>query len=72
MKKLLSIILSLICTIPAVCQNTAGKADDLSRLVLTPCVVGNSDIPSYAGSVLNNKLNQIVTKHGVGGTSAAP
>ena len=72
MKRILSIIIGLICTIPAVCQNTAGKADDLSRLVLTPYVVSNSDIPSYASSVLDNKLNQIVTKHGVGGTSADP
>ena len=72
MKRILSIIIGLICTIPVVCQNTAGKADDLSRLVLTPCVVSNSDIPSYASSVLKNKLNQIVTKHGVGGTSVAP
>ena len=72
MKRILSIIIGLICTIPAVCQNTAGKADDLSRLVLTPCVISNSDIPSYASSVLKNKLNQIVTKHGVGGTSVAP
>lgn len=72
MKKLYLILLLIICSIPAVCQNTAGKADDLSRLVLTPCVVSNSSVPSYAAAVLNNKLNQIVTKHGVGGMSPAP
>ena len=54
---------------PVWCQNNVGKADDTSRIVLTPCIVSNSSIPSYASAVVKNKLNQIVTKNGVGGNS---
>lgn len=72
MRKVYLIILFIICSIPALCQNNAGKADDLSRLVLTPVVVSNSQIPSYAASVVQNKLNQIVTKNGVGGNAVLP
>ena len=69
MKTIYTILLYLVCILPAWCQNNVGKADDMSRLVLTPCVVSNSSIPSYANAVVKNKLNQIVTKNGVGGNS---
>jgi uncharacterized protein YbaA (DUF1428 family) len=72
MRKISLLILFLICSIPALCQNNAGKADDMSRLVLTPVVTSNSQIPTYAASVVQNKLNQIVTKNGVGGNALMP
>lgn len=72
MKKTILLLLTIIYAAPVFCQNNAGKADDLSRLVLIPYVASNSNIPSYATSVLNNKLNQIVTRHGVGGISSVP
>lgn len=72
MKRLFFVVMCSVYMASAVCQNTIGKADDLSRLVLTPYVDGNSNIPSYASNVISNKLNQVVTKYGVGGTSIYP
>ena len=72
MKRIYLFILFIFCSIPALCQNNAGKADDISRIVLTPIVSSASDIPSYATSVVHNKLNQIVSKHGIGGTALVP
>ena len=50
-------------------QNDLGKADDLGRIVLSPYVVSNANIPQFAEKVLNNKLQQIAAKNGVGGTA---
>lgn len=50
-------------------QNDLSKTDDLGRIVLTPYVISNANIPSYAESVLNNKLTQIAAKQGMAGSS---
>ena len=50
-------------------QNNLGKTDDIGRIVLSPYVVSNASIPQYAESVLNNKLQQIAAKNGVGGSA---
>ncbi len=54
----------------AFAQNDKGKTDDIGRIVLTPYVVSNADIPSYAKSVVENKLAQIATRQGMAGSSA--
>ena len=72
MKKIFAIVFALIGVIPLMAQNNVGKVDDLSRLVLTPYVVSNSNIPEYATTVVKNKLNQIVTRNGVGGNALTP
>lgn len=63
-------ILALFCSMVAFAQNNKGKTDDIGRIVLTPYVVSNANIPSYALSVIENKLAQIAAKHGMAGNSA--
>lgn len=72
MKRLFLTLVSLICVLPLCAQNTLGKADDLARIVLTPLVVDGTGVPAYANNMIKNKLNQIVTQHGVGGNCANP
>lgn len=70
MTKIYISILSLFCSMVAFAQNDKGKTDDIGRIVLTPYVVSNADIPSYAKSVVENKLAQIATRQGMAGSSA--
>ena len=64
-----SIVLFLCSTIGSYAQNDLSKTDDIGRIVLSPYVVSNANIPDYAISVLNNKLTQIVAKQGMAGNS---
>lgn len=48
-------------------QNDLGKTDDVGRIVLSPYVVSNANIPSYAESALSNKLSRIAAAQGVAG-----
>ena len=50
-------------------QNNVGKADDMGRIVLSAHVEANTNIPSYAKSIVTNKLTQMATKNGVAGKS---
>lgn len=50
-------------------QNNAAKADDFGRIVLTAHLdPEKSHVPSDAARILQNKLNQIVTRGGMGGS----
>lgn len=68
---LLSLLL-LFGSTTANAQNDLGKSDDLGRIVLTPYVVSNANIPSFATNALKNKLAKIAAEHGLGGNSADP
>lgn len=63
-------VLGILCALTSYAQNNLSKTDDVGRIVLTPYVVSNANIPSYAVSVLNNKLSQIAAKHGMAGNAA--
>lgn len=65
----LCVFLSFIslCTLSASAQNNLGKTDDIGRIVLSPFVASNSNVPAFAESVLNNKLQQVAAKNGVAG-----
>ena len=63
---MISLLLGLGLSI-ASAQNDLGKTDDVGRIVLSPYVVSNANIPEFAEKVLNNKLQQIAAKNGVGG-----
>lgn len=63
---MISVLLGLGLSI-ASAQNDLGKTDDVGRIVLSPYVVSNANIPEFAEKVLNNKLQQIAAKNGVGG-----
>lgn len=48
-------------------QNTAGKSDDVARIVLSSYVPQQiENMPEAARSMLTNKLSQIVTQNGMG------
>jgi hypothetical protein len=55
-------------------QNKAGKLDDLGRIVLNTYVADNAGegMSSSAKKMLGNKLSQIATKNGMGGSSLNP
>lgn len=63
------IVSSLFFSTLTFCQNTLSSTDDLGRISLTPVIVNNSNCPSYAEAVIKDKLAQIVTQNGLGGTS---
>lgn len=67
-KLLLSILIIMGCNSYA--QNTAGKSDDVARIVLAAFVPQQIDnMPDAARSSLTNKLSQIVTQNGMGGSA---
>lgn len=69
MKKLIIIILALVPCININAQNTVGKADDMGRIALAAYVPQQIDkMPDAARSMLSNKLSQIVTQNGMGGS----
>lgn len=54
-------------------QNTAGRSDDAARIVLNAFVSDQVEgLTSSARGNLKNKLNQIATQNGMGGTSWNP
>lgn len=54
-------------------QNKAGKADDLGRIVLNSYVSDQIEgLPASAEKMLENKMSQITTKNGVGGSALIP
>ncbi len=72
MKKIIFALLLLI-PIVVVAQNDLGRADDLDRLALDVVVPDQvADIPEHARSLLESKLIQVVTDHGMGGRGVSP
>jgi len=62
-------LLLIATTITVNAQNQKGKSDDLGRIVLNAYVPSQGEnIPSSARKMLNNKMKQIATKNGVGGS----
>ncbi len=70
MKRLLSISVLVLCAIGiSRAQNNEAKADDLGRIVLTSYLdEGKTVIPKSAYRLLKNKLTQISTQNGMGGS----
>jgi len=65
-------MLSIVC-INTNAQNKAGKVDYLGRIVLNSFVSDQIEgLPSSAKKMLSNKLSQIATKNGVGGSALNP
>lgn len=70
MKNISLILGFLLANLAVFAQNTQGKADDAGRIVLTTVV--SNQIEGMSPSVqsnLQNKLNQIASKNGMGGGS---
>jgi len=65
----LTICLAVCCYFSANAQNTQGKIDDMGRIELTAYVPDQIEgITESARANLENKLTQIVTQNGLGGT----
>ncbi|CAM3107800.1 hypothetical protein [Flavobacterium frigoris] len=70
MKKLILLILCFV-GLSAYAQNNANEPDDIGRITLAAFVPLQIDkIPDAARSLLVNKLSQIATQSGMGGTSS--
>ena len=73
MRKLLLISFLFFCTIAVNAQNNLGSSDDLGRIALNVYIPDQIEgITPIALSNLENKLNQIATKNGLGGFAYEP
>lgn len=65
----LALCAALALNLGANAQNTAGKLEDMGRLTLAAYVPKQIDqMPDAARSMLQNKISQIVTQNGMGGS----
>ncbi len=70
MKSIILIIL-IVIGYNTCAQNAAGKSDDMARITLATFVPQQIDkMPEAARSMLANKLSQIVTQSGMGGSAS--
>ena len=72
MKRVVLFIGGLLMCGLTVAQNELGSTDDMGRIALTPIVIEESGVPSYARKVLTTKLKEIVTRNGLSSTTASP
>lgn len=69
MKKIAFVILALTLSVWAYAQNSGVSADDFGRIVLTSYIDGSKcRIPARTYNLFKNKMNQIVTQNGIGGS----
>lgn len=69
MKKLISIFYLIVCSITL---NAQVKLDDFGRIVLNSYLPDNISLPTESRNLLLNKLNQITSNNGIGGSQANP
>ena len=73
MKHLLLIIGLITMTQWGFSQNQNAKADDVGRIALTTVVPQQiAGMPKQAESMLKNKLSQVATRNGMGGSATNP
>ncbi len=65
-------VAALSATQKTFAQNSLGKANDVGRICLNSMIASNSSVPQGAQKILLNKLNQIASRNGVGGSSLTP
>jgi hypothetical protein len=60
----------LLANNPSTAQNNLGKSDDLARISLAAYVPDQIEsLPDIARNLLSDKLNQLVTQNGMGGSA---
>lgn len=70
MKRIILLINFLALVVIVSAQNSLGKSDDFARITLAAYVPAQiSNMPEAARGALQNKLSQIVTKYGMGGSA---
>ncbi len=68
--KITAILFALVLSYTGIAQNDAGKSDDAGRICIAAYVPQQIDkMPDAARSMLSNKLSQIVTQNGLGGSA---
>lgn len=73
MKQILLIIGLFVIAQCGFSQNQLAKADDVGRIALTTVVPKQiAGMPPQAESLLKNKLNEVATKNGMGGSATNP
>jgi hypothetical protein len=72
MKKFVLFICGLLLSGGLYAQNSEGATDDIGRIALTPVILDEAGIPSYARQVLSTKLKDIATRNGMSSASASP
>ena len=69
MKTYLLIAATFCLSIIGQSQNTIGKSDDLGRMDISSFVSDEiKNLPSEVSGILENKLSQIITQNGIGGS----
>jgi len=70
MKYTLTLLIFIFASSVILSQNNLAKSDDLARIVLTAYVPPQIEgITDASRTMIQNKMNQIVTKNGLGGTA---
>jgi hypothetical protein len=73
LKTIVALLAIMIGGMNAFAQNTAGKLEDMGRIALNAYVPDQVEsMPEAARSMLLNKLNQITTQSGMGGSPLNP
>jgi hypothetical protein len=72
MKNIIIALMLFTFVSAAFAQNNKGKIDDMGRIALNAYLPEDSKVPSSARSVLENKLTQIATTSGMGGSALNP
>ncbi len=73
LKTIVAVFTIMIGSMNVVAQNTAGKLEDVGRIALNAYVPDQVEsMPEAARSMLLNKLNQIATQSGLGGSPLNP
>ena len=72
MRKIIITLVLLTLFSGAFAQNNKGKVDDMGRIALNAYLPEDSKVPASARNVLENKLTQIATSNGLGGSSLNP
>lgn len=69
MGKFIYSLIILLIGVNVLAQNTKGKSDDIGRITLASYIPPQVDkLPEGAKGILQNKLDQIVTQNGMGGS----
>jgi len=71
--KYIQLVLIAFCFINSYAQNNLGDSDDIARVALNTYVSDQIEgLPAIAESILENRISQIASEDGVGGSSYNP
>ena len=73
MRKIILFVFLALINFSVKAQNNKGKVDDIGRIGFNTYISNNIEsLPTSAKRLLANKINQITTKNGIGGSSVNP